>query len=254
MHVKLEDFSQVMRESPAVNTGGGGSAQTGTSLLKLCKVEDAVAKETEDGLPVVRLPETPKKFEGKQANLPPSSPCSQNNPMPSPQPHVTATSSPSPQQVTQPPSTSSQVAQEKDENSQWLIKSAVKYLLTSAQSSEVLKNEDLQNSIELNDDDPAELKLIEAFLDKIGEETLQFSYCRLCECILHEGPLPVVLGTGSAVAPDEASPQEARGIPANISVDVDKSEPLTASTGPADLTLLAPPMLGAPLTPCSQGN
>lgn len=83
VHVKLEDFSQVMRESPAASAGGS-STQTGTGLLKLSKVEDGVAKETEDGMPSVRLPETPKKFEGKQANLPPSSPCSQNNPTPSP--------------------------------------------------------------------------------------------------------------------------------------------------------------------------
>ena len=64
VHVKLEDFSQVMRDSPSV-TSGSGAATASSSLLKLSKVEDGVAKENEDGAPLVRLPETPKKFEGR---------------------------------------------------------------------------------------------------------------------------------------------------------------------------------------------
>ena len=62
---------------------------------------------------------------------------------------------------------------------------AIKYLL-GGQYNDLIKNEDGQKSIELNDDDPQKIKEIEQFLDRLESGELYFRYCRLCECILHE--------------------------------------------------------------------
>lgn len=48
-----------------------------------------------------------------------------------------------------------------------------------------MKNEESQKSIELNDEDPENIKNIEQFLDRLESSELQFRYCRSCECILN---------------------------------------------------------------------
>lgn len=50
--------------------------------------------------------------------------------------------------------------------------------------NDLLKNEDPQKSIELNDEDPAKVKTIEELLNKLEQMEVSFKYCRLCECIL----------------------------------------------------------------------
>jgi hypothetical protein len=60
---------------------------------------------------------------------------------------------------------------------------AVKFLL-GGQFNDILKNEDGQKSVELNDEEPDNIKKIEAFLDRLESGELSFRYCRLCECIL----------------------------------------------------------------------
>ena len=60
---------------------------------------------------------------------------------------------------------------------------AIKYLL-GGQHNDLIKNEDGQKSIELNDEDQHNIKNIEQFLDRLESGDLQFRYCRLCECIL----------------------------------------------------------------------
>lgn len=60
---------------------------------------------------------------------------------------------------------------------------AVKYLL-GGQYNDLIKNEDAQKSIELNDEDLNNVKKIEAFLDRLESADLCFRYCRLCESIL----------------------------------------------------------------------
>jgi len=61
--------------------------------------------------------------------------------------------------------------------------SAVKYLL-GGQYNDLIKNEDGQKSIELNSEEPIDIKAIEAFLDHLEHYDLSFRYCRLCESIL----------------------------------------------------------------------
>ena len=61
---------------------------------------------------------------------------------------------------------------------------AIKYLL-SGQHNDLMKNEESQKSIELNDEDPENIKNIEQFLDRLESCELQFRYCRSCECILN---------------------------------------------------------------------
>jgi hypothetical protein len=51
-----------------------------------------------------------------------------------------------------------------------------------------LKNEDPLKSIEISNDNPAKLANIQQLLDRLERKDFQFYYCRLCECILSEGP------------------------------------------------------------------
>lgn len=79
--------------------------------------------------------------------------------------------------------------------------------------NDLLKNEDAQKSIELNDDDSAKLKAIKALLDRLESKELSFKYCRLCECILTDPNQ------------DQDSPGESAGQPPEIEPDNFSIEP-----------------------------
>jgi hypothetical protein len=90
---------------------------------------------------------------------------------------------------------------------------AIKYLL-GGQHNDLIKNEDGQKSIELNDEDQQNIKNIEQFLDRLESGDLQFRYCRLCECILinhssHEYVQPEPTGTPGSPLVNEESFHEA---------------------------------------------
>lgn len=58
-----------------------------------------------------------------------------------------------------------------------------------------MKNEDPLKSIEISNDNPAKLANIQQLLDRLERKDFQFYYCRLCECILSEGPLENSIAT-----------------------------------------------------------
>ena len=80
--------------------------------------------------------------------------------------------------------------------------------MLGGQYNDVIKNEDGQKSIELNDEDPNNLKSIENLLNRLENFEMSFRYCRLCECILKNEPEAEQLLTESSIPHDEIEPAE----------------------------------------------
>jgi hypothetical protein len=121
--------------------------------------------------------------------------------------------------------TQHKVTKAEQETLQEFKATVIKYFL-GGHYHEMLKNEDPQKSIELNDDDPAKVKDIEALLDGLEKHELSFKYCRLCECIL--------TGPGAAQAPTPSLPEVAVEVEASQEAPSNQ-QPLPGPDSPADV-------------------
>lgn len=106
--------------------------------------------------------------------------------------------------------------------------------------NDLLKNEDTQKSIELNDDDSVKLKAIKAMLDRLETKELSFTYCRLCECILidpnHDQDQPAA--DANATSP-EIEPSPFTIDPDSVGENLDNPEAVGSPTVTNNLLLEA---------------